>query len=69
MTLNKNLSYSMAVILLCLLFKYENLTLKLHQKKSSYLDGDWLLTAIFKVPTVPRMRHKEVFALFVYRHA
>ena len=55
----------MAVILLCLLFKYENLTLKLHQKKSSYLDGDWLLTGIFKVPTVPRMRHEEVFALFI----
>ena len=39
--LHKN--YGMVVTLLSFLSNYDNLTLKLHQKKRSHLDERWLL--------------------------
>ena len=43
----------MVVILLLLLCNSDNLTLKLHQGKPSYLDEGWLFTGRFKVGSVP----------------
>ena len=43
----------MVVILLLLLCNSDNLTLKLHQEKPSYLDEGWLFTGRFKVGSVP----------------
>ena len=48
-------NYGMEVILLSLLFNYDNLILKLHQKKRSYLDEGWLFIGRFKPGSVPRM--------------
>ena len=47
----------MVVILLSLLClcKFNNLILKLHQKKSSYFDEGWLFIGRFEVESVPRM--------------
>ena len=43
----------MVVILLLLLCNSDNLTLKLHQGKPSYLDEGWFFTGRFKVGSVP----------------
>ena len=45
----------MVVILLSFLCNYDNLTLKLHQEKRSYLDERWLFIGRFKVGSVSRM--------------
>ena len=41
------------VISLSFLFKYDNLSLKLHQEKRSYPDERWLFIGRFKVGSVP----------------
>ena len=46
-------NYGMVVILLSFLCNYDNLTLKLHQKKRSYPDERWLFIGRFKVESVP----------------
>ena len=48
-------NYGMEVILLSLLFNYDNLILKLHQKKCSYLDEGWFFIGRLKVECVPGM--------------
>ena len=48
-------NYGMILILLFLLFNYDNLTLKLHLGKRSYPDEAWLFTGRFKVGSVPGM--------------
>ena len=48
-------NYGVVVILLSLLCNYDNLILKLHQKKRSYLDKEWLFIGKFKVESVPGM--------------
>ena len=55
-------NYSMVVILLSLIFNYDNLILKLHQKKRSYRDEGWLFIDRFKVGSVPGMRFVLVAA-------
>ena len=59
----------MVLILLLLLCNYNNLILKLHQKKNSYLDEGWLFIGSFKVGSVPGMINKEVLAQFIYKPA
>ena len=50
----------MVVILLSpLLCKSDNWILKLHQKRSSYLDKRWLFIGRFKVKSVSGMRNKH----------
>ena len=50
----------MVVILLSPLFcKYDNLTIRLHQEKSIYLDEGWLFITRFKVASLPGMRNKH----------
>ena len=46
----------MVVILLSFLYNYDNLTLKLHQGKRSYIDEGWLFICRFKVGSVPGIR-------------
>ena len=46
-------NYGMVVILLSFLCNYDNLTLKLHQKKRSYPDERWLFIGRFEVESVP----------------
>ena len=48
-------NYGMVVILLYFLCDYGNLTLKLHQEKSSYPDEGWIFIGRFKVGSVPGM--------------
>ena len=48
-------NYVMVVILLSLLFNYDNLIFKLHQKNVAYLDEGWLFIGRFKVGSVPGM--------------
>ena len=48
-------NYGMVVILLSFLCNYDNLTLKLHQEKRSYLDEGWLFIGRFKVGSVGGM--------------
>ena len=50
-----------------MLFKHDNLILKLHQKKNSHLDEGWLFIGSFKVGSVPGMISKEVLAQFIYK--
>ena len=45
----------MVVILLSFRYNYDNLTLKLDQKKRSYPDEGWLFIGRFKVGSVPEM--------------
>ena len=45
-------NYGMVVIL-SFLCNYNNLTLKLHHEKRSYLDESWLFIGRFKVGSVP----------------
>ena len=45
-------NYGMVVILLSFLCNYDNLTLKLHQKKRSYPDERWLFIGRFKAGSV-----------------
>ena len=45
----------MAVILLSFLCNYDNLTLKLHQKKRRYPDEEWLFIGRFNIRSVPGM--------------
>ena len=59
----------MVVILLSFLCNHENLMLKLHQKKNSYLDEGWLFIGIFKIGSVQGMRNKEALAPFTYKPA
>ena len=56
----------MVLILLLLVYSHDNLIVKLHQKKNSYLDERWLFIGSFKVGSVPGMINKEVLAEFVY---
>ena len=49
--LHKN--YVMVVMLLFFLCNYDNLTLKLHQKKRSYPDERWLFIGRFRAGSVP----------------
>ena len=44
---------TMVVILFYFLRNYDNLTLKLHQKKRSYPDERWFFIGRFKVGSVP----------------
>ena len=46
-------NYGMVVILLSFLCNYDNLTIKLHQKKRNYSDEGWLFIGRFKVGNVP----------------
>ena len=48
-------NYGKVVILLSLLCDYNNLILKLYQKKGSYLNEGWLFIGRFKVEGVPGM--------------
>ena len=48
-------NYGKVVVLLCFLCSYDNLTLKLHQKKGSYPDERWIFIVRFKVGSVPGM--------------
>ena len=43
----------MAVIVLSFLCNYDNLTLKLNQKRHNYPDEGWLFIGRFKVGSVP----------------
>ena len=63
-----NLSYSMVLILLLLLCNYDDLILKLNQKKS-YIDEGWLFIGSFKVGSVPGMINRDVFVQFIYKPA
>ena len=45
-------NYRTVVILLYFLYNYDNLTLKLHQKKSSYPDEGWIFIGRFKAGSV-----------------
>ena len=62
----KYLSYSMVLILLLLLCNHDSLIIKLHLKKSSYLDEGWLFIGSFKVRSLHVMIDKEVLAQFLY---
>ena len=44
---------TMVVILFYFLRNYDNLTLKLHQKKHSYPDERWFFIGRFKVGSIP----------------
>ena len=46
-------NYVMVAMLLFFLCDYDNLTLKLHQKKRSYPDERWLFINRFRVGSVP----------------
>ena len=59
----------MVLILLLLLCNHDNSSLKLLQKKNSYLDEGWLFIGSFKVGSVPGMINKEVLAQFIYKPA
>ena len=59
----------MVLILLSLLYNHDNLILKLHYRKNSYLDQVWLFIGRFKVGNVPGMNKKEVPAQFICRSA
>ena len=48
-------NYGMVVILLSFLCNYENLTLKLHQRKPCYPDERWIFIGRFKDGSVPGM--------------
>ena len=48
-------NYGMVVILLYFICDYDNLTLKLHQEKSSYPDEGWIFIGRFKVGSVSGM--------------
>ena len=48
-------NYVMVLILLSFLYNYDNLTLKLHQRKPGYPDEGWLFIGRFKVGSVPRI--------------
>ena len=50
----------MVLILLLLFCNHDNLILKLHQKKSIYLDEGWLFIGSFKVGSVPRMTNNQL---------
>ena len=55
----------MVVILLSpFLCKSDTLILKLHQKKSSYLDARCLFIGRFKVKSVPGMRNKHFSKIY-----
>ena len=45
-------NYGMVVILSYFLYNYDNLTLKLHQEKSSYPDEGWIFIGRFKAGSV-----------------
>ena len=62
----KYLSYSMVLILLLLLCNHDSSIIKLHQKRSSYLDEGWLFIGSFKVRSLHMMIYKEVLAQFLY---
>ena len=59
----------MVLILLPFLSNHDNLILKLHQKKKSYLDEGWLFIGSFNLGSVPGMINKEVIARFIYKPA
>ena len=48
-------NYGVVVILLSFLCNYDDLSLKFHQEKRSYLDEGWIFMGRFKVGSVPRM--------------
>ena len=56
----------MVLIFLLLLCSHDNLILKLHQKKSSYIDEEWLFIGSLKAGSVLGIINKEVQALFLY---
>ena len=58
----------MVLILLLLLCNYDDLILKVDQKKS-YIDEGWLFIGSFKVGSVPGMINRDVFAQFIYKPA
>ena len=57
----------LSLLLLSLFCNHDNLILKLHKKKSSYLVEGMFFIGRFKVGDVPRMRIKEALALFIYK--
>lgn len=57
--------HSMVVILLSVLYNHDSLIIKLHQKRSTYLDEGWLIIVKFKVWSVAGIRNKNVLALFI----
>ena len=59
----------MVLILLLLLCNHDNLILKLHQKKNSYLDEGWLFVGSLKVESIPEMINKGMLAQFIYKPA
>ena len=59
----------MVLIFLPLLGNQDNLILKLHQKKNSYVDEGWLFIDRFKVGSVPQMINKEVLVQLTYKLA
>ena len=59
----------MVLILLLHLCNHDNLIIKLHQKKNSYLDEGWLFIGTFKAGSVPGMINKEVLAQFIDKPA
>ena len=56
----------MVLILLLLLCNHDSSIIKLHQKRSSYLDEGWLFIGSFKVRSLHVMIDKEVLAQFLY---
>ena len=46
-------NYGMVVILLSFLCNYDNLTLKLHQRKRCYPDEGWFFIGRFRIGSVP----------------
>ena len=59
----------MVLVLLFLLCNHDNLILKLHQKKSNYLDEGWLFIGSFKVRSVLGMINKEVLIQSIFKLA
>ena len=60
-------NYGMVVIVLSFLCNYDNLTLKLHQGKRSYLDEGWIFIGRFKVGSVPGMNvFREVKSIVLW---
>ena len=59
----------MVLMLLLLLCNHDNLILKLHQKKNSYLDDGWLFVGSLKVESIPEMINKGMLVQFIYKPA
>ena len=65
---NKIFITQVVILLSALLFKPDDLRLKLYRKKRSYFDERWLFMGRFKVKSVPGMRNKLYHNLFINLH-